>query len=252
MLAKDAEKLKDVLVESIADNHPNHPFEIEAEQYASAKKFLSHFDRIFTVNYDLLLYWAVMRSEIDPNIPCDDGFRKSETGAAEYVSWEPENSRHQTLYYLHGALHIFDSQTEVKKFTWAGTGIRLIEQVRDALDHGMYPLFVAEGESRQKYTRIRHSDFLDKTYRSLLSLGSPKTGGAMFVYGHSLAPNDEHILRAIAKSSINQLFVGIYGDPDSGENKRIIKRAQQITSDRKKGLKLEVDFYDSSSASIWK
>jgi hypothetical protein len=140
----------------------------------------------------------------------------------------------------------------VQKYTWAGTGVRLIEQIRDALDKGLYPLFVAEGESRQKYARIRHSDFLDKTYRSMLRLGSSKNGGALFVYGHSLAANDEHILRGIVKSSINQLFVGIYGDPDSPDNKRIVKRAQQMATDKKKGLKLEVDFYDSSSVTVWK
>ena len=142
LFAHDAEKLKDVLVEAIAQNHPEHPFEIPAEQYARCKKFLSHFDRKFTVNYDLLLYWTVMRSEITPNVPCDDGFRKPDGGEAQYVSWEPENTHHQNLYYLHGALHVFDSQHEVQKYTWAGTGVRLIEQVRDALDKGLYPLDV--------------------------------------------------------------------------------------------------------------
>ena len=33
-LAHDAEQLKDVLVKAIAENHPDHPFEIPAEQYA--------------------------------------------------------------------------------------------------------------------------------------------------------------------------------------------------------------------------
>jgi hypothetical protein len=195
--------------------------------------------------------YAYRQSEIKPHVLCDDGFRKSEIGAGEYVSWEPENTNYQNLYYLHGALHVFDSQIEVQKYTWAGTGVRLIEQIRDALDRGLYPLFVAEGESRQKYARIRHSDFLDKTYRSLLRIGSSTKGGAMFVYGHSLAENDEHILRAIVKSNVNQLFVGVYGDSESLSNKRIIKRAKQMATERKKGLNLEVDFYDSSAVSVW-
>jgi hypothetical protein len=60
-LAQDSEKLKDVLVRAIADNHPDHPSAIPNEQYARCKKFLSFFDRKFTLNDDLLLYWAVMR-----------------------------------------------------------------------------------------------------------------------------------------------------------------------------------------------
>lgn len=246
-LAHDAEKLKDVLVSAIAENHPDHPFEIPTEQYANAKAFLAHFDRKFTVNYDLLLYWTVMQSHVTPDVPCDDGFRKSELGTGEYVSWEPENTNYQNIYYLHGALHIFDSQVEVQKYTWAGTGVRLIDQVREALDKGLYPLFVAEGESSKKWARIRHSDFLDKTYRSLMRLG-----GTMFLYGHSLAENDDHILRGITKSKISQIFVSIYGDPDSPNNKRILKRAERMATDRKKGPKLEVAFYDSSTARVWK
>jgi hypothetical protein len=137
VLGKDAEHLKDVLVRAIAENHPEHPFQIEKEQYANCKKFLSRFDRKFTVNYDLLLYWTMMQSEIEPHIPCDDGFRKPESGEAQYVSWEPENTHYQNMYFLHGALHIFDSQSEIQKYTWSGTGVRLIEQVRDALDKGL-------------------------------------------------------------------------------------------------------------------
>lgn len=251
-LAHDAEKLKDVLVSAIAENHPDHPFEISTQQYATCKTFLANFDRKFTVNYDLLLYWAVMQSEVKPVIPCDDGFRKSEIGNGEYVSWEPENTNHQNIYYLHGALHIFDSQVEVQKYTWAGTGVRLIDQIREALDKGLYPLFVAEGESQKKWARIRHSDFLDKTYRSLMRLGGARVGGALFIYGLSLAANDEHILRGIVKSGISQLFVGIHGDPDAPDNKRISRRALQLALERKKAPPLEVAFYDSSTARVWK
>ena len=125
---------------------------------------------------------------------------------AEYVTWEPENTYQQNVYYLHGALHIFDAGVEIQKYTWINTGIRLIEQVRTALQQNLYPLFVAEGASSQKLARIRHSDFLSKAQRSMLGLG-----GALFTYGHSLAANDSHILRLIVKSKVKQLFVGIYG-----------------------------------------
>lgn len=243
----DAEALKDVLVRAIADNHPEHPNEIPNDEYARCRAFLSNFDRWFTVNYDLLLYWTVMRSELDPPLRSDDGFRTPEDGAAEYVSWEPENTDHQNMYYLHGALHIFDSKTKVQKYTWANTGVRLIVQIRDALDRGLYPLFVAEGESVKKVERIRHSDFLDKTYRSILRIG-----GAMFIHGHSLAPNDDHILRGIAKSKVKQLFVGIFGDEASDANRQIVARAEALRLRRRRGATLEVQFYDSGSVRVWR
>lgn len=195
-LTSDADGLRDVLVSAIAGSHPERPADIEEGAYAACKQFLARFHRIFTVNYDLLLYWALMQNEIEPDVPCDDGFRKPEDDVdAEYVTWEPENTYQQNVYYLHGALHIFDAGVEIQKYTWINTGIRLIEQVRTALQQDLYPLFVAEGESSQKLERIRHSDFLSKAQRSLLSLG-----GSLFTYGHSIAENDSHILRLIVKS----------------------------------------------------
>jgi hypothetical protein len=244
--AEDAELLKEVLVQAIAQNHPEYPDEIGLDRYASCRAFLGHFDRIFTVNYDLLLYWALMRQEMEPSIPCDDGFRTPESGKEAYVSWEPENTDHQNVYYLHGALHIFDSKTEIQKYTWVNTGIRLIDQIRAALDEGKYPLFVAEGESLQKIERIRHSDFLDKALRSLM-----RVGGALVIYGHSLADNDTHILKAIAKSKVNQVFVGIYGDPESAGNRQIRSKALLLPDWRKKKKELYVDFFDASSVAVW-
>lgn len=247
VLADEADALKDVLVRAIASNHPDHPSEIPDTQYARCKQFLANFNRIFTLNYDLLLYWALMRAEVEPLVKCDDGFRTPDSGKEEYVTWEPENTHYQNVYYLHGALHIFDSQTEVQKYTWANTQVRLIIQIREALDRGLYPLFVAEGDSKQKVERIRHSDFLDKALRSLLSIG-----GSIFIYGHSMGPSDEHILRALTKSKLELLVVGIFGDSSSDGNKRIMKRAERIAIDRKKGKKLSVQFFQAETAHVWK
>jgi hypothetical protein len=218
-LLSDGEGLREVLVGAIAGNHPALPSEIGSEAYSACKLFLSHFNRIYTLNYDLLLYWAVMQDEIPPDIPCDDGFRMPEGGPQDYVTWEPENTHQQNIYYLHGALHIFDAGREIQKYTWSNTRTPLIGQIRTALEHHKYPLFVAEGESGQKLERIRHSDYLSKAYRSFAEIG-----GSLFIFGHSLAPNDEHYLRLIEKGKVKQVFVGIYGDPVSQGNTFIINR----------------------------
>jgi len=242
----DADSLKEVLVSAIADSHPEMPSDIDNQSYAACKKFLNHFQRIFTLNYDLLLYWTLMQTEIKPNIPCDDGFRKPDDGEAGYVTWEPENTYNQNIYYLHGALHIFDAGTKIQKYTWVNTGIRLIEQIRSALQSNIYPLFVAEGESRQKLERIRHSDFLSKAQRSLLNIS-----GSMFIYGHSLADNDSHIFRLLLKSKIQQIFISIYGDPHDPSNKQVITRANSLAHQGLSKKPLTIEFYDASSAHVW-
>jgi Domain of unknown function (DUF4917) len=245
-LRLDANGLREVLVSTIASSHPERPGDIDAESYAACKRFLSCFARIFTLNYDLLLYWALMQSEIAPDVRCDDGFRKPDDPSAEYVTWEPENSYDQNVYYLHGALHLFDAGSEIQKYTWVNTGVPLIEQVRNALENNLYPLFVAEGESEKKLERIRHSDFLSKAQRSLLGIG-----GALFTYGLSLAPSDAHILRLIVKSKVRQLFVGIFGDPDQLSNREIIVRAKALASQRPQTKPLSVHFYEAATARAW-
>ena len=188
-----------------------------------------------------------MQNEIEPAIPCDDGFRKPDNiYDAEYVTWEPENTYTQNVYYLHGALHLFDAQSELQKYTWTNTGVPLIDQIRNALTRNFFPLFVAEGTSDEKYARIRHSDYLSKAYRSFIPIT-----GSLFIYGHSLAENDEHILHVIAKGRIENLFVSIHRDPESEANKAIFRKANSLAGFRPPGRPLNVHLFDAESAHAW-
>jgi hypothetical protein len=245
----DADQLRELLVRTISNNHPTRPGDISSGEYAQCKNFLSLFKHIYTLNYDLLLYWTLMQEEISPLVACDDGFRKPEDDLdASYVTWEPDNTYDQNVHYLHGALHLFDSGADLQKYTWSGTGVALIDQIRDAMEKNKYPLFVAEGSSTEKMTRIKHSDYLAKAYRSLLNIR-----GSLFIHGHSLAENDEHVLRAIEHNTVGQLFVSVFGDLNGVANKHIIRRANAMPGRRRsKRSPLEVHFYSAETAAIWK
>jgi hypothetical protein len=246
-LERDAAGLRELLVETIAHSHPSSPGELTEKEFAGCRAFISHFDSIYTFNYDLLLYWVQMHTPEGIEPTSDDGFRKSEADyEADYVVWEPSQSHSQDTHYLHGALHIFDAGIEVQKYTWRNTGVRLTDQIRDALSREYYPLFVSEGTSREKYERIRHSDYLAKAYRSFCEIR-----GALFIYGHSLAENDEHYLRRIEKGKIEHLYVGLYGDPDSDENRRIVRRAAAMATARRGRITLEVSYFEAASARVW-
>lgn len=251
VMLDDADALKELLVQTIAKSHPEFPAAITEAEYKACQEFLSNFNTIYTFNYDLLLYWTQMHRESEADIDSDDGFRTSQDdiddgNESDYVVWEPGNSHEQNTWFLHGALHVFDAGTEVQKYTWRRTGIRLIEQVRNALSKNFFPLFVAEGTSDEKYERIRHSDYLAKAYRSFESIQH-----CLFIYGHSLAANDEHYLKLIERGKISHLFVGLFGDPNSKSNKAIISRANAMQTARSSRSPLKVDFYDSATAKVW-
>lgn len=251
-LAEDAEKLRDVLAQAIASSHPDRPNKIKEIEFAACRAFLSHFTKgnIYTLNYDLLLYWALMHNDVDElNITCNDGFHQPEDGPEDYVVWEVGDVGSQNVFYLHGALHVFDAGAEVQKYTWCNTGVALVDQIRDALGENRYPIYVAEGASESKMRRIQHSAFLSRGYRSLASIS-----GSLFIYGHSLAANDDHALRLIERGKVTTAYISIYGDPASKDNQRIITRAQAFSEGRQNSgrrNKLDVYFYNAASAKVW-
>jgi Domain of unknown function (DUF4917) len=245
-MLSDAEGLRDVLASSIAQNHPERPNDISDESYEACRNFLSNFNSIYTLNYDLLLYWALMNIELGPRVACDDGFRTPDGGAAEYVTWAVENSDKQNVFYLHGALHLFDAQSELKKYTWSNTGIALIDQIRAALSADLYPLIVAEGTSDEKMARIMHSNYLGRGYRSFA-----KIGGSLFVFGHAMHDNDEHWYRLIEKGNISQLFVGLFGEPSSDSNRALSAKALRLQTTRPPRKPVRVMFFDSATANAW-
>lgn len=253
-LQADATAIKDALVAAIASRHPDRPFDITSAQYAGCRKFLSNFEHIFTLNYDVLLYWALMQDEVDElDLRPDDGFRHPESDPqAPWVSWQQGNSA--TVSYLHGALHLFDAGTEITKYTWSKTDKPIIEQIRASLDEEKYPLFVSEGTSASKWERILHAAYLHKAHRSFESCCS-SSGNAIVVHGHSLDHNDDHVLRCIPKGNCGWLMVSLFGDPGSESNQKIISKAKKFASLRgpTKGRRpaLDVIYYDAQSAKVW-
>jgi len=249
--AEDADALREVLVGAVANSHPDRPHNLESNEYLKCREFLRAYKSINTLNYDLLLYWALMQNELgDAEIPCDDGFRKpANDPEADYVSWDPDNSKGQTVRYLHGALHLFDTGTEMKKFTWVNTQVPLIEQIRAALKLEFYPVFVSEGTSNEKVDRIRHNDYLCKMYRSFTEIQ-----GALVVFGHSLDASDDHIFadRIGRRGKTSQLYVSLHGDPSSSSNEAIIRRAASLSNLRRGRWSLVVKFFDAETASVWK
>jgi hypothetical protein len=261
-----AQNLKEILIKTIAKNHPERPSDISEEKYKACVTFLNNFLKddgaIYSLNYDLLLYWTLMfglNEKIVIETP-NDGFGKDvefyngEINVSDYVTWQGESNAHgQNVHYLHGALHLFEKEEAVEKFTWINTGKPLIDQTREALASNRFPLFVAEGESKKKLTRITHSGYLYHSYKSFsrrMETGGKKSTACVFAHGVSFSESDSHIAKKISSGRVNHLFVSIYGDPKSEANKQIIKSAEGIKRKRK-DQDLKIDYYDAKSAMVW-
>lgn len=261
-MINDAQALKDLLVATVAGNHPDIPVDIPDEQFWACRKFLANFlagkkaGYVFSLNYDLLLYWALMHDDMpfeDPiHLNTNDGFGNDEDDPeTDYVVWHGETGAHTAnIHFLHGALHLFDAGHELQKYTWVRRQERLVDQARAAINSNKFPLFVAEGTSRQKFSKIRHNAYLYQGLKVLTS-NANQSRHCFFVFGHSLAANDEHILKRLGRGKFSKLYVSLYGDPCSEINSGIIRKATELSHFRSERYPLEVVFYDAGSANIW-
>ncbi len=230
----DQEQLKDSLIQVISQTHPLRSSNITTQQYETAKPFIIQFENVFTLNYDLLLYWILNKSDIDPvGYHTDDGFR--------HTTWE--NVESQNVYFLHGGLHIYDDTTLVKKHAFRGDlDISIVDQVRTNLNQGKFPLFVSEPTCEKKLVRIEHNPYLSACFRALKNLSGP-----LFIHGHSMAENDQHIFNQINKSGVDKVFISIFGDEHTEQNRETMANARRFIDTRQ----IDIEFYDAASAPIW-
>lgn len=226
----DQDVIKNALIEVISRTHPELPREVTDEQYISVRKFLKPFKNVFTLNYDLLFYWARNKFGLEPEYFTDDGFRGG--------PWEgPET---QNVHFLHGGLHIYDTQAGVKKHACTDQGESIIEQVKWNMENKRFPTFVSEPSHERKKVRIQHNPYLSYCFERLGRLE-----GVLFIYGHSFDENDRHIFDQIRESHVIRVFVSVYGDENSEEN--ILMKGQALAylgANR-------VSFFQAESAPIW-
>jgi hypothetical protein len=168
-LRDDIGQLREALAQAVAGLHPDRPYDIDDAAYVRVRRFLDAHKSIYSVSYDLLTYWTLMQDVPDATSRRSDGFRDSGVAGDETVLWDIYEPYGQSVHYLHGALHVFLGPDGLRKITYSRTGLPLIEQVREQLALRRYPLYVAEGESASKMTRINTSAYLARALRSLSS-----------------------------------------------------------------------------------
>ena len=215
---------------------------------------------MYSTNYDLLLYWAILKGRIKSFF--DDGFR-SDVDSGELV-WQKRGS--QNVFYLHGALHIFsrsmslDSEVgERRKFSSALKNsivkiemtqqMNLIPQITKKIENGSFPLTVTDGLFEQKVQKIINNPYLKNCFErfsqqrsnNLISIGWSGSGS-----------QDQHIFDSLVDSYIQTWWFGVFRPSPSDLNK-INRLLGQVNGERtslgKQPIKLE--FFFSDTAPIW-
>ncbi|MFK0241689.1 DUF4917 family protein [Microbacterium sp. NPDC090281] len=248
-MKSDARVVRNGLADVLATRHPARAHNLEPDQIVHARRFLANFSNIYTLNYDLLLYWVVMATEHGSRVPKKDGFGWVSSSDHSLI-WSSTPTQRQRIFYLHGALHLFVEDRRLHKMSYNESG-PIVGSIRRRLRNGDYPLVVTEGSSEDKRERIGRSAYLRT---GLNRFGEQR--GALFVHGMSMHENDSHILERLEAedSNITRLYVGVHGTAESRASKKLIERSEDLAQQREKngGRRLRIKFYDTSSASVWR
>lgn len=251
IIIDDSKALKNHLVEIITNNHPEKISDISDEEYLCSVDFIKDYQRVYTLNYDLLLYWTSIKLmdlledkkilQKDISLKPTDGFHDDKS-FSDYVVFGNDNSS-QKIYYLHGALHIFDKKYKIIKNTYSRTSIALKEQTLKNLAEEIYPVFVSEGTSEQKKAKIIHNAYLNHCYKSLGTIGS--AGSSLIVFGTLLKTNDAHIREAILDNKVTTVYFGVGSDEEK-------EQLQAFASELLQAYRAKVvKFYDYRTVDVW-
>lgn len=251
-----SEQLKNSLIDAVKELHPEHVFKIPDKKSESCMSFLQEYlsqgGLVFSTNYDLLLYWVLMRNNAENAI---DGFgRDLETELYDNNYIPPEdleyselrwgkNKKDMTVFHLHGTLPIFDTGINIVKVEY-DTVHYLLENVKERIENKEYPIFVTAGKGQEKLNHIMHNKYLTYCYEKLCNIE-----GSLVTFGFNFGEYDHHIIDAIntaakmgrkVRDKLWSVYIGVYSD----EN---LEHINEI----KDKFKCKVVPYNARTANIW-
>ena len=243
-------KLKRALIDTIHEIHPKH--EEVRSQLPVMAEFMKRFDTVLSLNYDLLVYWAMMEFNGRYGNWFKDGFIEEGRFDNDYgplrVPFKAEGAT--LVFYPHGNL--------ILATTFLGDEVKLSRADEKLLlekilgiwqeqDH--IPLFVSEGETEEKLQAIRRSNYLKTVYDCEVETKND----SLVIYGWSFGEQDEHILRGIIRGGVDRIAISVHttsGDVEPFCN-AVQYRIAKMRSTLKKKEKCEICFFDSESDGVW-
>ena len=243
--------LKESLIEAIEKLHPEHVFKIKEEEIKMCASFIMDFVRsfgyIFSTNYDILLYWVLMKHGEKNSFDFSDGFGRDaldEDGNVTNQQKKPElywgkYMDTQNIFFLHGSLPLFYNGVYLTKETYDNKKT-ILENITKRMDRGSFPLFATGGTYREKLNQILLNPYLRFCYDNLSDIE-----GSLVTFGFNFGQNDQHIINAINRSAANSLssiYIGVYSKEDQ----------EHIKAIHHKFKCKNIYLFDAQTAKIWR
>lgn len=259
---------KRVFIKIINEIHPLFDEKIK-NRIQNCSNFISCFRYVFSLSYDLYLYWGILCQNDAPerNDLWQDGFRKirdtvfPQTSYIEYpliFSEESiESNEKKTLFYIHGNLCLYKGiYSNITKCARENNGTILLDIIRKQISMGYVPFIVTERDSKQKekmilqeksYSRIVYNRFLPEKFTEVSNSDFSLQGNnSLVIYGCSLE-NDEHVIRkALENSECKRIAISLHKQNDGSFNQKPKENLERILKDFG-DRNIEIICFDSQS-----
>lgn len=236
--------VRDCLIQAVRDVHPSH-FSI-SDKLICIYDFLSNFDIVLSLNYDLIVYWAITcglrngRRHALKDCFIHDVFQSDWRRFQHSFGYQSGST---LVFYPHGNLSLFrDVLDREFKHPQVGWGTNLLNSILETWESGsVIPLFVCEGTKEQKIAAIQSSYYLSTVYREVLTFFNMN----LVIYGWGIGEQDEHILMQLENTGIRRVAVSVLnGDQE------YCNRAYAVIR-RRLGYDVDVIFFDANSRGCW-
>lgn len=236
--------VRNCLIQTVREIHPE--YNSVSQHLPHIFTFLSNFHTIISLNYDLIVYWALMYGQsIDSRHVLKDCFYSGDFSTDWRAYRTPIYNQESCglVFYPHGNLILARNRTETEFKIDARSSANLLEQILHNWETGnCVPLFVSEGNCEQKINSIRNSNYLSTVYKEVL----PSSSNRITVYGWGFGEQDFHILTALRRAQIREIAISVFR-----QDERFCARATEAVH-RILGDTVEVVFFDSESPGCWR
>jgi len=243
--------IKDALIKVVKDNHISY----QSRRFSinDVRNFMKQFKTVIDLNYDLLVYWAIMS---DNPITMKDCFTKRRgDGEGNSFNYEIETFRETyknvtnptLVFYPHGSLVLLTDKNNEELKIKRTNNDNLLDEIANKWSGNYVPLFVSEGDSAQKEKAIKRSSYLNFIYENVLN----NLGENIIIYGWSMSDQDKHLIDKIfKKTNVKTVFLSIFTDGKTDdeleeEQTKIIKILQKRNKD------ITIKFFASNSEGVW-
>jgi len=211
---------------------------------------MKRFNKVINLNYDLLVYWAMMAG----NDSLGNWFKDCFLHGYFQEDWKwferPAVGVEGTtlVFYPHGSLFLATDKFGADiKLAKASDTKNILNRVVECWESGKFiPLFVSEGESIQKIQSIGNSFYQSTILYDVL----PNCGEDVVIYGWSLCQNDDHIIKRISRGNVQKIAVSVYC-----ENRSESTINEEIEFKKRKLINFlpssRISFYDAQSSGCW-